>query len=545
MALRRARDRGSGSPSCSARPLCSRLAAALAFLPARRAAPALRAAGLVALLLLYGTAVTEHDPGAAAAARAGPARAGRPPGCGCRGWAAREARRRRRVVLALGVLSLPVAAALDSDRPWWDYRAWNWFGNGKVDHASTGTTATARSTGRATGTTLLNVKSDRPHYWKAETLDGFDGLRWMRTRHERHDARQLRACRTTREPRATLGLLRVEPATGTSASASPCARCRRLFVVGAGTTYGSTAPAHVSSATTARRADRPTTGSRGRHATRCAPTRPNPTRRQMRGAPERYLPTSLLQYTTIALPRRASPRSTAGPARSRASRRATRESIVPAARQRPDDRRPRADALLRARPTRRMYGIALRAHRRRADHVRRGEARRALPPATTSRYSEHAAQRTSTRSTRFLFDDKLGYCQQFSGAMALMLRMAGHPGARGGRLLARLATTATRGEYRVRDLDAHSWVEVYFTGIGWVPFDPTPAALAGASRSRADAAPRAPRGRRRRGQRLARRAPPRRARERRRRRLGAGAGGRRAGLAAAARCCSSLALAPG
>jgi Transglutaminase-like superfamily len=29
-------------------------------------------------------------------------------------------------------------------------------------------------------------------------------------------------------------------------------------------------------------------------------------------------------------------------------------------------------------------------------------------------------------------------------------------------------------EYRVRDLDAHSWVEVYFTGIGWVPFDPTP-----------------------------------------------------------------------
>ena len=28
------------------------------------------------------------------------------------------------------------------------------------------------------GTTLLNVKSDRPHYWKAETLDAFDGFRW-------------------------------------------------------------------------------------------------------------------------------------------------------------------------------------------------------------------------------------------------------------------------------------------------------------------------------------------------------------------------------
>ena len=31
------------------------------------------------------------------------------------------------------------------------------------------------------GTTLLNIKSDRAHYWKVETLDGFDGFRWLRT----------------------------------------------------------------------------------------------------------------------------------------------------------------------------------------------------------------------------------------------------------------------------------------------------------------------------------------------------------------------------
>jgi hypothetical protein len=37
----------------------------------------------------------------------------------------------------------------------------------------------------------------------------------------------------------------------------------------------------------------------------------------------------------------------------------------------------------------------------------------------------------------------------------------------------------------VRDLDAHSWVEVYFNGIGWVPFDPTPAAAPAAAQSRA------------------------------------------------------------
>ena len=28
---------------------------------------------------------------------------------------------------------------------------------------------------------MLNVKSDRPHYWKAEALDSFDGLRWVRS----------------------------------------------------------------------------------------------------------------------------------------------------------------------------------------------------------------------------------------------------------------------------------------------------------------------------------------------------------------------------
>jgi transglutaminase-like putative cysteine protease len=75
----------------------------------------------------------------------------------------------------------------------------------------------------------------------------------------------------------------------------------------------------------------------------------------------------------------------------------------------------------------------------------------------------------------FLFDSKAGYCQQFSGAMTLLLRMAGVP--------ARVVTGFTSGsldsktkEYVVRDLDAHSWVEVWYRGIGWVTFDPTPAA---------------------------------------------------------------------
>src|SRR2546423_15668513 len=73
----------------------------------------------------------------------------------------------------------------------------------------------------------------------------------------------------------------------------------------------------------------------------------------------------------------------------------------------------------------------------------------------------------------FLFQDKIGYCQQFSSAMALMLRMNGIP--------ARVAAGFAPGnydhvakEYRLRDLDAPSWVVAWFTGIGSGPLIPHP-----------------------------------------------------------------------
>jgi protein-glutamine gamma-glutamyltransferase len=76
---------------------------------------------------------------------------------------------------------------------------------------------------------------------------------------------------------------------------------------------------------------------------------------------------------------------------------------------------------------------------------------------------------------RFLFTDKFGYCQQFAGAMALLLRMGGVP--------ARVAVGFTGGsvdsvthQYVVGDVDAHAWVEAWFPHYGWVRFDPTPAA---------------------------------------------------------------------
>jgi len=71
----------------------------------------------------------------------------------------------------------------------------------------------------------------------------------------------------------------------------------------------------------------------------------------------------------------------------------------------------------------------------------------------------------------FLEQTKLGYCQQFAGTMALMLRYLGIP--------ARVAVGFTSGTYKdgrwtVTDHDAHAWVEAWFAGYGWLAFDPTP-----------------------------------------------------------------------
>ncbi|HEV3055654.1 MAG TPA: transglutaminaseTgpA domain-containing protein, partial [Solirubrobacteraceae bacterium] len=75
----------------------------------------------------------------------------------------------------------------------------------------------------------------------------------------------------------------------------------------------------------------------------------------------------------------------------------------------------------------------------------------------------------------FLFRTRVGYCQQFAGAMAMLLRMGGVP--------ARVSVGFSPGTYSsathawvVSDRDAHAWVEVWFPSYGWVRFDPTPPA---------------------------------------------------------------------
>jgi transglutaminase-like putative cysteine protease len=77
---------------------------------------------------------------------------------------------------------------------------------------------------------------------------------------------------------------------------------------------------------------------------------------------------------------------------------------------------------------------------------------------------------------------RTGFCQQYAGAMGVMLRLAGVPA----RLVLGYMHPAmdARGNFSVTTFDAHAWVEAFFPGSGWIPFDPTPTAgLAGGKRT--------------------------------------------------------------
>ena len=73
-----------------------------------------------------------------------------------------------------------------------------------------------------------------------------------------------------------------------------------------------------------------------------------------------------------------------------------------------------------------------------------------------------------------LFDARQGYCTYYASAMIVMLRHLGIP-ARLAAGFSQGAYDAETGQFVVRERDAHTWVEVYFPGYGWVEFEPTSA----------------------------------------------------------------------
>jgi transglutaminase-like putative cysteine protease len=91
---------------------------------------------------------------------------------------------------------------------------------------------------------------------------------------------------------------------------------------------------------------------------------------------------------------------------------------------------------------------------------------------TTKSYSLNVSRPEEDVARAFIFEMDAGYCEYFATAMVAMLRSQEVP--------ARYVVGYSTGEtvdpntYRVRALNAHAWVEVYFAEVGWVRFDPTP-----------------------------------------------------------------------
>jgi protein-glutamine gamma-glutamyltransferase len=446
-------------------PVLLGIAAALAFWPARRRA-VLRILALTALVTLYAIAVTLDSPGAELV------------------WGALllmlaaswlwvpglEPRRTAGAVAAVagaGLLALPVAARLDTAAPWWDYESWDWFARD-----SEVTFEWNHSYGPLEwpqdGTTLVEVHSAEPLYWKASVLDRFDGFTWQRARTDDPLAASERLARR----RTPGGELPARHREWLSQASFEFEALSSGLVIGAGTTQvvQGLDDVRVSSDGTLRTGGKPLASGDEYSILTYSP---RPTEAELRRAPLTYPERRFGRSTLIGLPATVPPELNAledgfAPARAQA---------MPLWGSRPDAE---VRAALLASP---YSGVYQRARRLVAGAQTPYAAVRAIERHLRHGYdySPNVPQHPYPLAS-FMFDDESGYCQQFAGTMALMLRMVGIPS----RVVSGFAPGSYEAErriYEVRDTDAHSWVEAYFRGIGWVTFDPTPAAAPAVSQS--------------------------------------------------------------
>jgi hypothetical protein len=437
-----------------AAPLTLTAAAAIAFWPrAKTGRTANRAVALILLVALYGTAVASRHFDQQALRGIGL--------LACLAawlWLPRlSGRDATAAITAIGtaaVLALVLTPQLASSHPWVDYRHWSWSLNGEKTISFNWQPKYGPLHWPRKGTTLLLIKSKQPHYWKAETLDRFDGAGWTVS--------------SAADPDLTLGIAGISSNPKWIESVNVTVRALHSdVVIGPGEILrvdglsDDTIP--LSNETALMNGEL----SSGDTYTVRGYT-PDPTAKEMRKAPP---PDPLfVHYTALELPHPSGFVATnlQVPLYGRPG------TGDPGAVQEIEHSR-YADVYSLARG---IVGNAATEY----DMVSRVGAWLEGHYA----YSEHVPRRQYPLQA-FLFKDKRGYCQQFSGAAALMLRMLGIP--------TRVASGFAPGtlnrethEYVVRDLDAHSWIEVWFEGIGWVPFDPTPA-LAPASSQAASFAP--------------------------------------------------------
>jgi protein-glutamine gamma-glutamyltransferase len=441
----------------AAAPLALGLAAALAFWPAQgRTASRLRLAALVTIVALYAAAVAIDAPGT-------PLLQGLVLLVLVAAWLWLPVLRRGELLLAAGLVAvagavaIPAAARIDGSEPWIDYSDWTWSNEQGIGYRwnhSYGPLDWPRD-----GTTMFAVESDAPHYWKAIVLDHFDGHRWERSEISETGSLALPqrledADRSLVENRRWLE--RVEITVGSLRSEFVIAPGRALAVEGLGDAISSPDGTTLAQ-------DKPL--SEGDTYSISAYV-PDPSDEELRAAGDRYDARFAL-YTEIAVPGPPTIEN-AGPS----VLRPTETVQVPLRGYGPPS--PQIRRAFEASPYSETYRLArdlIAGQPTTIDAVNAVEDYL----SQTYAYSENPPPSDFPLAS-FLFKDRIGYCQQFSGAMALMLRMVGIPT----RVVSGFAPGSPDLDqdrvFQVEDFDAHSWVEVYFNDIGWVTFDPTPAA---------------------------------------------------------------------
>jgi transglutaminase-like putative cysteine protease len=366
------------------------------------------------------------------------------------------------VAVGMAVVALLLAPALDRDAPWWDYETW------ALGAASARTTSFSWEHDYGPldwprdGRELLRVRATkRPAYWKAANLDAFDGRRWFQDQPRDDDPGVPEDAEAieqgTQDIKVTIRNLESRAFITAGYADFVDAPTLRELERGDGT---------WSAGRTLRRGD----------AYSAVVYTPATNETQRREAGNEIPREDLARFRALVLPASGDRFQSGAP---------MFEVLFPAF---GDDDRTlfgvsgrRGTPLTEGQITDGLEGGPYRRSWELAQELRDGaETTEDMVQAVLAylrrgfAYSETPPQ-AATNLEGFLFDAQIGYCQQFSGAMALLLRMAGVP--------ARVVTGFTSGsldtktrEYVVRDLDAHSWVEVWFHGIGWVTFDPTPAA---------------------------------------------------------------------
>jgi transglutaminase-like putative cysteine protease len=371
------------------------------------------------------------------------------------------------LAISVTILALAAAPLLDTGQPWFDYETW------ALSNATSKSTSYSwdHSYGPLDwprdGRELLRVKAKRPAYWKASNLDDFDGSIWKRDRTSTNqdgcgDASAYLNDDTDQylqRIRVTVRNLRTQTYVTAGVACAVFPRGLGWLPLGDGT--------YASSSRELRRGD----------AYTALVYTPNPNGRDRRVAPRIY-PATMQRYTAIELsrPMEPAPDPSAG-ARSLGYRIQFPMYGEPGQ----PMMTPSFDSHAQPTPARRFladsryartYALARRLSRAaptQEDFVQ--SVIRYLGQDDFS-YTE-SPPRSAENLDGFLFDSKSGYCQMYSGAMALLLRMGGVPARVSVGFTTGLLDRRT-GEYVVRDFDAHSWVEVWYAGFGWVQMDPTP-----------------------------------------------------------------------